>query len=118
MTPRKWTANAFKKVFKSIAELIDSIDKYLTAYKWLRGLLSIGGLVSLGVHPFMCTELNTKDTEIMHTRDTLKVKSDSMRIAKTVCSKVISDNPDTVVKYKKLAKVIFVKPIEVRGVKK
>ena len=115
MTPKKWTVNAFKKLFKNVAGFIDSIDKYLTAYKWLRGLLSILGLISVGIHPFMYNKIKDKDIQIIHTRDTLKVKSDSILVAKTVCSKAIDDNIDTAVKYKKLAKVLFMKPIEISG---
>lgn len=107
MTAKEKTIDAIKKFFKKIKDLKDAIDGFLTAAKWV---LTISGLVYTW---YSTKAIMNKNTEIQHKNDTLRVKTDSMRIAKNVCSKAMDDNQDTAIKYKKIAKVLYVKPKEV-----
>ena len=117
MSPRKWTISKLKKFFAWWKDLIDSIDKVLTAYKWLRAILSIAGLLSVGTNFFTVKKSMDKDVVIQQKNDTIKVKTDSIITAKTVCTKAMDDNPDTAKKYKKLVKVFYMKPVIVDSIK-
>ena len=119
MTAKHWTISTVKKFFQKVKSAKDAIDGFLTAFKWI---LTISG--ALYTYYSAKTMMNNS-TEIQHKADTIKqvikenkLKEDTIKIAKTICSKALDDNMDTASKYKKIAKVLYVKPIEVLGFRK
>lgn len=115
------TIAKLKRFGNKLKSIADAVDGFLSAFKFLGRVISLIGVI----YTVYSTKLVfDKNTEIQHKTDTLKmkevtikVKMDSIKVAKAVCAKVIDDDPDTAKKYKKLAKVFYMKPIEVKGEK-
>lgn len=101
-----------KSTYEWWGKKIDILGKFLERFKYT---LTIIGLISTSLHTCTIKKIINQGTEIEHKNNTIKLKTDSITTAKIVCSKSIDENPDTAVKYKRIAKLFYVKPIVIKN---